>query len=147
MHCLFPWAVLVRFPKAERWSHSSVFIPWVLVCCDRSGQGSFCVFTALRQSPLGEISHFLSEPRSMPSTHTRPLPVNALPQLFPLPFLSLQREKQLVCGLSSSQNLGIGHGEPETERRDSLEKMEKADSKTSLEYLFYYVSFLGEKIN
>lgn len=48
----------------------------------------------------------------------------------------------LVCGLSSSQNLGIGHGEPEIERRDSLEKMEKADSKTSLEYLFYYVSFL-----
>lgn len=53
----------------------------------------------------------------------------------------------LVCGLGSSQNLRIGHGEPEIERWDSLEKMEKANSKISLEYFFYYVSFLWEKIN
>lgn len=43
----------------------------------------------------------------------------------------------LVCGLSSSENLRIGHGEPEIERRCSLEKMENADSKTSLEYFFF----------
>lgn len=48
----------------------------------------------------------------------------------------------LVCGLSSSQNLRIGHEEPEIERRGRLEKMENADSKTSLKYFFYYVSFL-----
>lgn len=47
----------------------------------------------------------------------------------------------LVWGLSSSQNLRIGHGEPEIERRGRLEKMENADSKTSLKYFFLLCVF------